>query len=175
MLTQLHLKGRAGLVPVNPQPHAGRTSLNNILTIAFGTRTDTIDHPLVAHWLKHSREFMYVLWANFAARQLTQLPRRNCTGPVSNLVDFVPFLRNFPNWTMVNRGKKLHQGLVETCSALIGDIDKRMKAGEDVPDCMAKYLLTIREDENLDDLDIVFICCAFMIGGVETVCARTSV
>ena len=44
--------------PINPQPHAGRTSLNNILTIAFGLRTDTIDHPLVAHWLRHSREFM---------------------------------------------------------------------------------------------------------------------
>ena len=94
---------------------------------------------------------------------------RNCTGPVSNLVDFVPFLRNFPDWTMVNRGKRLHQGLAETCGALINDIDRRMKAGEDVPDCMAKYLLSVKEQENLDDLDIIFICCAFMIGGVETV------
>ena len=60
MLKNLYVHGQAGVVPVNPQPHAGRTSLNNILTIAFGTRTDTIEHPLVAHWLKHSREFMYV-------------------------------------------------------------------------------------------------------------------
>lgn len=84
-------------------------------------------------------------------------------------MDFVPFLRNFPNWTMVNRGKRLHQGLVDTCSGLINDVDRRMKAGEDVPDCMAKYLLSVKEQENLDDLDIIFICCAFMIGGVETV------
>lgn len=58
MLRNLYTKGDAGATPINPQPHAGRTSLNNILTIAFGLRTDTIDHPLVGHWLKHSREFM---------------------------------------------------------------------------------------------------------------------
>ena len=81
---------------------------------------------------------------------------RNCTGPVSNLVDFVPFLRNFPNWTMVNRGKRLHQGLVDTCGGLINDIDRRMRAGEEVPDCMAKYLLSVKEQENLDDLDVIF-------------------
>ena len=58
MLKALYTRGAEGKMPVNPQPHAGRTSLNNILTIAFGTRTDSIDHPLVGHWLKHSREFM---------------------------------------------------------------------------------------------------------------------
>ncbi|GJE93448.1 cytochrome P450 [Phanerochaete sordida] len=153
MLRNLYSKGQAGAVPINPQPHAGRTSLNNILTIAFGIRTDTIDHPLVGHWLKHSREFM------------------NCTGPVSNWVDFVPLLRNFPNMTMINRGKRLHQGLVDTCSGLINDVDRRMKAGEDVPDCMAKFLLSVKEEEKLDDLDIIFVCAAFMIGGVETTAA----
>ena len=59
MVRQLYVRGQAGLVPINPQPHAGRTSLNNILTIAFGTRTETLEDPLVAHWLKLSREFMY--------------------------------------------------------------------------------------------------------------------
>ncbi|PSR79232.1 hypothetical protein PHLCEN_2v7090 [Hermanssonia centrifuga] len=153
LIRQIYIKGEAGLSPINPAPHAGRTSLNNILTIAFGIRTDSIDHPLVGHWLMLSREFM------------------NCTGPVSNMVDFVPFLRRFPNWTMVNRGKKLHRGLVDTCSGLIKDIDARMNRGEEVHDCMAKYLLSVKEQENLDDLDIVFICCAFMIGGVETTAA----
>lgn len=61
MLKTLYTKGSAGVTPINPQPHAGRTSLNNILTITFGTRTDAIDHPFVGHWLKHSREFMFVL------------------------------------------------------------------------------------------------------------------
>ena len=44
-----------------------------------------------------------------------------------------------------------------------------MQAGEDVADCLATYLLSMREGEDLDDLDITFICCAFMIGGVESV------
>ena len=88
---------------------------------------------------------------------------------MSNMVDFVPFLRNFPSLTMVNRGRKLHEGLRDTVGTLIKDIDRRMKAGEDVPDCLAKYLLSVQEEENMDDLDIIFICCAFMIGGVETV------
>ena len=70
---------------------------------------------------------------------------------------------------MINRGKKLHEGLRDTVGTLIKDIDRRMKAGEDVPDCLAKYLLSVQEEENMDDLDIIFICCAFMIGGVETV------
>ncbi len=70
---------------------------------------------------------------------------------------------------MINGGKRLHQGLVDTCGGLINDIDRRMKAGEDVTDCLAKHLLSVKEEEGLDDLDIIFICCAFMIGGVETV------
>ena len=72
---------------------------------------------------------------------------------------------------MINRAKKLHKGLVDTCSELIHDVERRMKAGEDVPDCMAKYLLSVKEQEGLDELDIVFICGAFMIGGVESTAA----
>lgn len=60
LVRELFVHGKAGMVPVNPQPHAGRSSLNNMLTIVFGMRTDTIDHPLVARSLKISREFMLV-------------------------------------------------------------------------------------------------------------------
>lgn len=60
MLENLYIEGKAGKVPINPQPHVGRISLNNILTIVFGTRTSTMEHPLVAHWLRISREFMSV-------------------------------------------------------------------------------------------------------------------
>lgn len=59
LVRELYIHGKAGAVPVNPQPHAGRSSLNNMLTIVFGIRTDTINHPLVARSLKISREFMY--------------------------------------------------------------------------------------------------------------------
>ena len=75
---------------------------------------------------------------------------------------------------MVNRGKELHRALADTCGDLIKVIEKRMRIRGDVPDCLAKYLLSVKEKEDLDDLDITFICCAFMIGGVETVCIFSS-
>ncbi|KIK59344.1 hypothetical protein GYMLUDRAFT_169823 [Collybiopsis luxurians FD-317 M1] len=141
--------GKNGMAPVNPQPHAGRCSLNNMLTVAFGSRTDSIDHPLVAKALRLSREFM------------------NCTGPVSNMTDFVTVLQHLPN-SMINRGKKLHQELVETYGGMINDINARMKSGENVPDCLVKNLLQTQEEEELDHLDMAILCSAFMIGGVET-------
>jgi hypothetical protein len=38
-----------------------------MLTIAYGTRTDTIEDPLVGHALRLSREFMSVPSPNFKA------------------------------------------------------------------------------------------------------------
>ena len=59
-MQDLYTYGKGGTIPINPQPHLGRNSLNNMLRIVFGTRTDTIDHPLVARALMISREFMFV-------------------------------------------------------------------------------------------------------------------
>ncbi|KDR76700.1 hypothetical protein GALMADRAFT_139595 [Galerina marginata CBS 339.88] len=149
LVQDLYRHSKGGRLPINPQPHAGRCSLNNMLTITFGTRTDDIDHPLVGQALRLSREFM------------------NCTGPVSNLIDFVPILQKLPHY-MKTRGKKLHAGLVDTYGGMILDIDARMKRGEQVPDCLVKTLLQSREEEQLDHLDMSILCSAFMIGGVET-------
>ncbi|KAF9524744.1 cytochrome P450 [Crepidotus variabilis] len=149
LIQDLYHHGQAGKLPINPQPHAGRCSLNNMLTITFGTRTDSIEDPLVARALHLSREFM------------------NCTGPVSNLTDYLPVLQKLPNW-MITRSQKLHEGLVETYGGLIHDIDRRMKKGDQVPDCLVKTLLLAREEEELDHLDMAILCSAFMIGGVET-------
>jgi hypothetical protein len=52
---------------------------------------------------------------------------------------------------------------------MIEHIRQRIGRGEDVPDCLAKTLLLIQSDEELDDLDMAMIASAFMIGGVETV------
>lgn len=49
---------RARATPINPQPHAGRCSLNNMLTITFATRTASVSDPLVTTALRLSREFM---------------------------------------------------------------------------------------------------------------------
>ncbi|KAF4604487.1 hypothetical protein EYR40_003261 [Pleurotus pulmonarius] len=149
LVRELFTYGQAGNAPINPQPHAGRCSLNNMLTIVFGTRTDSIDHPLVGRALRLSREFM------------------NCTGPVSNLIDFVPLLQKLPNY-MTSRGKQLHKDLVETYGGMILDIEKRMKAGEKIPDCLVKTMIEVKEEEQLDHVDMSILCAAFMIGGVET-------
>ena len=60
LIQELYRHGKGGVVPINPQPHAGRYALNNMLTTAYGTRTDAIEDPLVEHALKLSREFMSV-------------------------------------------------------------------------------------------------------------------
>jgi hypothetical protein len=60
LVKELYKSGKAGVEPVNPQPHAGRCSLNAMLTIVFGIRTDTFEHPLAGRVLALSREFMLV-------------------------------------------------------------------------------------------------------------------
>ena len=47
---------------------------------------------------------------------------------------------------------------------MIKDIERRMKAGEEVQDCLAKTMLQAREAEG----DMAILASAFMIGGVET-------
>ncbi|PLB50375.1 cytochrome P450 [Aspergillus steynii IBT 23096] len=145
-------ESQQGKVPVNPQPHAGRCSLNNMTTITFGFRTDSIEHPLVKQALKLSREFM------------------NCTGPMSNLVDFIPLLQYLPT-PMHQRGKRLHRGLVETYGGLLRKIERQLAEGHNVPDCLGKTMIEVRDKEQLDDLDMAILASAFMIGGVETTAA----
>ena len=95
-------------------------------------------------------------------------PERNCTGPMSNLVDFIPLLQKIPN-PMLTRGKKLHKGLVDTYGGMIKEIERDMNQGIEVKDCLAKAMIQNREEENLDHLDMSILASAFMIGGVETV------
>ncbi|EAW06584.1 cytochrome P450 [Aspergillus clavatus NRRL 1] len=169
LVKALFVESKGGLVPINPQvfsiqfsicnvtyswpkPHAGRCSLNNMTTITFGFRTDSIEHPLVKQALKLSREFM------------------NCTGPMSNLVDFVPLLQYLPT-PMLRRGKKLHKGLVDTYGGFIKEAERKMLRGEKVTDCLAKTMIELRHKEDLDDLDMAILASAFMIGGVETTAA----
>jgi hypothetical protein len=66
MVNCLLIAGQNGSMMVNPQPFAGRCSLNNMLTIVFGMRTDSIEHPLVSKSLRIGREFMSVFssWDN---------------------------------------------------------------------------------------------------------------
>ncbi|KAG8164966.1 hypothetical protein KVR01_005241 [Diaporthe batatas] len=149
MLLALYEAGDGGRNHVNPQPYAARCSLNNMLTIVFGARTDSVKHPMVELVLGIGRTFI------------------NCTGPMSNLVDYIPILQYFPS-PIRTRGRRLHRDLVETYGGLINDIDIKMRRGEDVPECLTKTMLRIRETEKLDDLDIAMMASAFMVRGVET-------
>ena len=120
-----------------------------MLTIVFGTRRESTDDPLVKTALHISREFM------------------NCTGPMSNLTNFVNPLQWFTN-PFTARGKNLHRDLVKNYDGMIKAIERRMKAGEEVQDCLAKTMIQAREAEGLDDLDMAILASAFMIEGVET-------
>lgn len=70
---------------------------------------------------------------------------------------------------MRSRGRQLHRDLADTYGGMIKDIDRKIRLGDDVPDSLAKTMLLIRDDEELDDLDMAILASAFMIGGVETV------
>ncbi|XDG05531.1 hypothetical protein ABKA04_005146 [Annulohypoxylon sp. FPYF3050] len=131
LIKALFVASDSGKTPVNPQPHAGRCSLNNMTTITFGFRTDGIDHPLVKRALKLSREFI----------------------------------------PMLIRGKRLHQDLVDTYGGFVKEIESKVKRGEPVNDCLAKTLAEVRDEEELDDLDMAIMASAFLIGGVETTAA----
>lgn len=93
---------------------------------------------------------------------------RNCTGPVSNLVDYLPFLQYLPN-PMQSRGIRLRNATVDLYGGLIKQMDSKLRAGQYVPECFAKKLLEVKDEEKLDDLDIIMLAAAFMIAGVETV------
>ena len=149
MLQALFADSNNGVAHINPQTYAGRCSLNNMLTITFGLRADSIHHPIVAEALRLSRAFM------------------NCTGPMSNIVDFVPLLQRLPS-PLKSKGKALHRDLVQTYGGMINDIKMKMQAGEKVDDCLAKTMLDIQKTEELDHLDMSILASAFMIGGVET-------
>lgn len=70
---------------------------------------------------------------------------------------------------MRSRGRQLHRDLVDTYGGMIKNIDRKLRLGDDVPDSLAKTMLSIRDEEELDDLDMAILASAFMIGGVETV------
>lgn len=136
---------------INPQMYAGRCSWNNMLTITFGFRTNNIHHPIVSQALRLSREFM------------------NLTGPMSNLIDFVPVLQTLP-FSMRTRGRDLHNDLVMTYGGFIRSVERKTRKGILVPNCLAKTMIQLQEEECLDELDMSILASAFMIGGVETVC-----
>ena len=49
-------------------------------------------------------------------------------------------------------------------------VKARMDAGEAVPNCLAKMLFEIQEEEKLDWEDLCMLVAVFTLGGVHPVC-----
>ncbi|KAF5366392.1 hypothetical protein D9758_009770 [Tetrapyrgos nigripes] len=134
---------------VNPAHFSGRYALNNMLSISFGTRTDSTSDPLIKKALELAMDFM------------------DLTGPWSNMVDFFEPLQWIPTTTR-SRGRKLHDDLISVYGAMINSVRARMDAGEDVPDCLVKTLLSNQDKEKLDWEDLCMLAAVFTLGGVHS-------
>ncbi|GJE98687.1 hypothetical protein PsYK624_149220 [Phanerochaete sordida] len=143
MLEKLYVKIQDGKIPQDLHPHFAHTSLNNLLTVLFGLRTETVDRPLVAHWLKPTQEYTCI------------------TAALLTVVDFVPGLRRF--WREQASGE--HTGcLVSTCSAFMSDDSRHMKDKQDVLDCFVWHLLKAKE--SLGNLNVVAMCAELMLAAI---------
>ncbi|KAH9975033.1 cytochrome P450 [Lactifluus volemus] len=147
LVRSLYHKSKMGTLPVNPAHYTGRYALNNMLTISFATRTDSMSDPLTKGALDLATEFM------------------NLSGPWSNIIDFIEPLQWIPT-IMRSRGRRLHDRIVEVYGAMIMRVKARMDAGEDVPDCLVKTLLLTQEEEKLSWEDLCMLSVVFTIGGV---------
>jgi len=87
---------------------------------------------------------------------------------MSNLVEFVPLLQIL-RLPLIRCAHRLHSDLVATYGGLVKDVEQDMAHGLKVKDCLAKKMFEMKEQEQLDNLDIALLASAFMIGGVETV------
>ncbi|TFK73810.1 cytochrome P450 [Pluteus cervinus] len=149
MVRSLFRDTQQGSMPVNPHHYAGRFVLNNMLTVSFGMRTDSSDDPLVSRALYLADEFMEL------------------TGPFSNIIDFIEPLQWLPT-SQRTRGRKLRDGMIEVYGAMINQVKERMDNDENVPDCLVKTLLEVREKEGLSWEDMCMLCAVFILGGVHT-------
>ncbi|CAG8415570.1 unnamed protein product [Penicillium salamii] len=164
LVKALFEESKGGLVPVNPQVCQITPSQIPVLTLAAPRRSLLPEqHDYHHFWLPYRQYRPPSCRSGFEAQS-------NCTGPMSNLVDFVSLLQYIPT-PMHQRGKKLHNGLVDTYGGIIKDIERKMNSGGQVTDCLAKTMVEVRKKENLDDLDMAILASAFMIGGVETTAA----
>jgi hypothetical protein len=58
---------------------------------------------------------------------------------------------------------------MEVYGAMIMRVKARVDAGEDVPDCLVKTLLSTQEQEKLDWEDVCMLSTVFTLGGVHSV------
>ncbi|KAJ7580393.1 cytochrome P450 [Mycena floridula] len=135
--------------PGNPAHFCGRYALNNMLAISFGKRTSSVYDPLVERALAVTMEFM------------------DLTGPWSNAIDFIKPLQWLPS-KMKSRGRKLNSDIIEVYGAMINRVRARLQAGEEVPNCLAKTVLELEAQGQLDWEDCCMLTAVFTLGGVHS-------
>ncbi|EMD62766.1 hypothetical protein COCSADRAFT_27267 [Bipolaris sorokiniana ND90Pr] len=130
---------------VNPEAHINRCSLDCMRAITFGSLGIPATDSQV---LDLSRKFMTM------------------TGPMTNLVDFLPswLQRNVP-WETKRRGKELHATLVDIYGRQVKRIQHDIENDVHVENCLVKTMITRRERDQLDDLDMTMLASAFMLDG----------
>ncbi|KAJ7044580.1 cytochrome P450 [Mycena alexandri] len=149
LVRSLYNESKQGSLPLDAASYCGRYALNNMLTISFGTRTDSSSSPLVERAIEHAMEFMEL------------------TGPWSNAIDFIPALQWIPT-RMRSRGRKLHKDHIEVYGDMYLAVKARMDSGEIVPECLARTLIETGEKEKLDWEDMCMLTAVFTLGGVHS-------
>jgi hypothetical protein len=92
--------------------------------------------------LKISREFMLGHFRNFRINSLIIL-YRNCTGPMSNAIDFILLMQYYPS-SLLNSGKNIHNGILEAYDGIISKLGRKMNAYEPVPHCLVKNIPSMK-------------------------------
>ncbi|KAJ7034656.1 cytochrome P450 [Mycena alexandri] len=149
LVRSFYNEGKQGSIGLDPSSHTGRYALNNMLTLSFGTRTDSASSPLLDAALEVAMEFM------------------DLTGPWSNIIDFITPLQWIPT-KMRSRGRKLHDDLIKVYGSMYMALKARIDAGEIVPECLVRTLIETHEHEKLDWEDTCMLAAVFTLGGVHS-------
>lgn len=140
-----------------------------MLSISFGTRTDSANDPLVKKAIEIGMEFMDLTGTPHICHHFSEMILITfIIGVWSNAIDFIEPLQWLPTRTRA-RSRWVHKAIMEVYGAMILRVKTRLDAGEDVEDCLAKTLLLEQQNEGLDWEDMCMLSVVFTLGGVHSV------
>ncbi|KAJ6589483.1 cytochrome P450 [Mycena capillaripes] len=147
LLRSLHHESKGGSQPVSPALSAVRFTLNNMLKISFGTRTYSLDDPLLHTIQNLVMEFDDITGEPYA----------------------IYLVRRLMLEINSSRGVKLNAEMNRVYGEMMQAIQCRLDRAEDVPDCFVRMLLETRHEERLSSEDILMLAVAFAFGGVHSI------
>nr|GAT55589.1 cytochrome P450 [Mycena chlorophos] len=153
LLRSLYDESKHCADPMSPALSAVRYTLNNMLRVSFGTRTTSLDDPLLHRIQRLVMEF------------------DDITSPTSNAIDFFPFLRLFPTKTH-QRAATLNAEMNDQYGGMIAAMQAKLDAGlgAEIPDCAMKHLLEgAAQEGGWESEDVLMLAVAFAFGGVHSI------